>query len=189
MKPCNLAKLKKKAELGLDLKLTKAHLPKFPQMEEELNRWIRDVAAANPHLRPPVTMASLQERAIQMAVMKGVQGEFKASNSWFSNFVKRYGLEKYGFQTEETSSMKANNSLQELQSQGAYTSDGTALQRMWAMGNLHQPLQVQLVHPSESGGANSIQVGGEGSGGEEGVHSSDLSHPDVHGDTDSGLVV
>jgi len=92
--------------LGLDLKLTKAHLPKFPQMEEELNRWIRDVAAANPHLRPPVTMASLQERAIQMAVMKGVQGEFKASNSWFSNFVKRYGLEKYGFQTEETSSMK-----------------------------------------------------------------------------------
>jgi len=57
------------------------------------------------------------------------------------------------------------------------------------MGNLHQPLQVQLVHPSESGGANSIQVGGEGSGGEEGVHSSDLSHPDVHGDTDSGLVV
>lgn len=117
MKPSNLEKLKRKIQLGLDPKLTKAHLPKFPQMEEALNKWIEEVRANNPAAAPPVSMtqmqvplpvsmSAMQEKAIELAMSMGVP-DFKASNSWFSNFVKRYGLDRLGFQ-EDTLLPKAD---------------------------------------------------------------------------------
>eukprot|EP00961_Rhodomonas_salina_P083839 1126651-Rhodomonas_salina.2 len=40
-----------------------------------------------------------QEKALELATAFGVL-DFKASNSWFSNFVKRYGLDSLDFQHE-----------------------------------------------------------------------------------------
>ena len=146
MKPHNLQRLKQKVALGLDPKLTKAHLPKFPQMEEKLNYWIHEVAKQNPSHSPPVSMPVMQEKALEFAVAMGVP-DFKvppcplssstllataarasdrvfvvssltkgqsailsrtvcsspqASNSWFINFIKRYGLDRLGFQVDES---------------------------------------------------------------------------------------
>lgn len=56
---------------GLDPKLTKAHLPKFPALEDELHKWVKDVSANNPQERPPVSMAAVLEKAQETAVMKG----------------------------------------------------------------------------------------------------------------------
>jgi len=153
MKPDNLAKLKRKASLGLDLKLTKAHLPKFPVMEEELNKWIiemskhvprrcslctpaedmldivhcvhctmpsapslaarrttqtldsyRRVVEAHPYvahgrnqpgMHPPVTTNAMQEKALEIATQLQVV-DFKASNTWFMNFIKRYAPVRTG---------------------------------------------------------------------------------------------
>jgi hypothetical protein len=72
MKPHNLQRLKQKVALGLDPKLTKAHLPKFPQMEEKLNYWIHEVAKQNPSHSPPVSMPVMQEKALEFAVAMGV---------------------------------------------------------------------------------------------------------------------
>mmetsp|Transcript_29625 Transcript_29625/g.94841 ORF Transcript_29625/g.94841 Transcript_29625/m.94841 type:complete len:366 (-) Transcript_29625:492-1589(-) len=99
MKPNYLNKLKKARDLGLDLKLTKAHLPKFPAIEDELHKWLKDLAAANPHLRPPMTMSSTMEKAQELAVLKSVT-DFKANNIWFASFVKRYGLDTIGYSTD-----------------------------------------------------------------------------------------
>ena len=56
---------------GLDPKLTKAHLPKFPALEDELHKWVKDVSANNPQERPPVSMAAVLEKAQETALNKG----------------------------------------------------------------------------------------------------------------------
>ena len=56
--PSNLNKLKQAAALGLDPKLTKAHLPKFPALEDEVHKWIKDMTIQSQE-RPPVSMAAV----------------------------------------------------------------------------------------------------------------------------------
>ena len=102
MKPSNLNKLKQAAALGLDPKLTKAHLPKFPALEDELHKWVKDLVASHQE-RPPVSMAQVLEKAQEVAHMKGVS-EFKATHIWFGSFVKRYGLDRIGMRVEDNKS-------------------------------------------------------------------------------------
>ena len=99
MKPSNLNKLKQAAALGLDPKLTKAHLPKFPALEDELHKWVKDLTASSQE-RPPVSMAGVLEKAQETAAMKGIT-DFKATHIWFGSFVKRYGLDRIGMRVED----------------------------------------------------------------------------------------
>eukprot|EP00960_Hanusia_phi_P064171 765715-Hanusia_phi.AAC.2 len=177
-KPCNLAKLKKKADLGkaaflksfkliacsgLDPKLTKAHLPKFPQ-----------------------------ERAIQMAVMKGVQGGEQAA-------CKSCSLRRFTQQTAQLSRWPLSLNQVML----TWSSLGRGYGRLEIFISRYRcrlsirPKAPRRALPSRScpdppwlpAPHVGAQVGSETSGGEEGAQASELSHPDVHGDTDSGLVV
>lgn len=113
MKPSNLNKLKQAAALGLDPKLTKAHLPKFPALEDELHKWVKDVSANNPQERPPVSMAAVLEKAQETALNKGV-ADFKATHIWFGSFVKRYGLDRMGMRVEDNKTVSVGAPPQEM---------------------------------------------------------------------------
>lgn len=117
MKPSNLNKLKQAAALGLDPKLTKAHLPKYPALEDELHKWVKDMATTNPGDRPPVSMAAVLEKAQETALMKGVT-DFKATHIWFGSFVKRYGLDRMGMRVEDNKSSVGVAPPQELEPNG-----------------------------------------------------------------------
>ncbi len=55
--------------------------------------WAENMKKNNPGIMPPVSATTMQEKALELSQTMGLQ-DFKASNSWLANFVKRYGLDR-----------------------------------------------------------------------------------------------
>ena len=54
--------------------------------------WAESMKKSNPGILPPVSASTLQDKALELSQTMGLP-DFKASNSWLANFVKRYGLD------------------------------------------------------------------------------------------------
>ncbi|KAI0041736.1 CenpB-DNA-bind-domain-containing protein [Auriscalpium vulgare] len=93
---------------GEEIRIAKHRPSKFPEIEEEMIRWLEECSERSMMLTDSVIRAKAKE------VAKGMQipdDKFKASSGWVENFKQRHGIRRGVYQGEEEANKKKSRAL------------------------------------------------------------------------------